>query len=129
MPISFCIESEIVKDIESFYGPYPLHTLYARLNVGLLPFYPSINYKELLHVEKGLQTHFALWDSSAGSGCDIDIVAIQDFLAKHKTLQGNLWLAGGLVCKIYRLYSHSNPCCLIYVLVLNAKKAKKVFHL
>lgn len=96
IPISFCIESEIAKDNESFYGPYPLHTLYARLNAGLLPFYPSINYKELLHIDKGLQTHFALWDSSAGSGCDIDIVAIQDFLTKHKTLQGNLWLAGGI---------------------------------
>lgn len=125
MPISFCIESEIVKDIESFYGPYPLHTLYARLNAGLLPFYPSINYKELLHVEKGLQTHFALWDSSAGSGCDIDIVAIQDFLAKHKTLQGNLWLAGGISAKNLQTILTLNPMLLDICSGFESQKGKK----
>lgn len=125
MPISFCIESEIVKDIESFYGPYPLHTLYARLNAGLLPFYPSINYKELLHVEKGLQTHFALWDSSAGSGCDIDIVAIQDFLAKHKTLQGNLWLAGGISAKNLQTILTLKPMLLDICSGFESQKGKK----
>ncbi|WP_104746500.1 bifunctional indole-3-glycerol phosphate synthase/phosphoribosylanthranilate isomerase [Helicobacter bilis] len=125
MPISFCIESEIVKDIESFYGPYPLHTLYARLNAGLLPFYPSINYKELLHVEKGLQTHFALWDSSAGSGCDIDIVAIQDFLAKHKTLQGNLWLAGGISAKNLQTILTLKPMLLDICSGFERQKGKK----
>lgn len=125
MSISFCIESEIVKDIESFYGPYPLHTLYARLNAGLLPFYPSINYKELLHVEKGLQTHFALWDSSAGSGCDIDIVAIQDFLAKHKTLQGNLWLAGGISAKNLQTILTLKPMLLDICSGFESQKGKK----
>lgn len=125
MPISFCIESEIVKDIESFYGPYPLHTLYARLNAGLLPFYPSINYKELLHVEKGLQTHFALWDSSAGSGCDIDIVAMQDFLAKHKTLQGNLWLAGGISAKNLQTILTLKPMLLDICSGFESQKGKK----
>ena len=125
MPISFCIESEIVKDIESFYGPYPLHTLYARLNAELLPFYPSINYKELLHVEKGLQTHFALWDSSAGSGCDIDIVAIQDFLAKHKTLQGNLWLAGGISAKNLQTILTLKPMLLDICSGFERQKGKK----
>lgn len=125
MPISFCIESEIVKDIESFYGPYPLHTLYARLNAGLLPFYPSINYKELLHIDKGLQTHFALWDSSAGSGCDIDIVAIQDFLAKHKTLQGNLWLAGGISAKNLQTILTLKPMLLDICSGFESQKGKK----
>ncbi|TLE08798.1 bifunctional indole-3-glycerol phosphate synthase/phosphoribosylanthranilate isomerase [Helicobacter bilis] len=125
MPISFCIESEIVKDIESFYGPYPLHTLYARLHTGLLPFYPSINYKELLHIDKGLQTHFALWDSSAGSGCDIDIVAIQDFLAKHKTLQGNLWLAGGISAKNLQTILTLNPMLLDICSGFESQKGKK----
>lgn len=125
MPISFCIESEIVKDIESFYGPYPLHTLYARLNAELLPFYPSINYKELLHVEKGLQTHFALWDSSAGSGCDIDIVAMQDFLAKHKTLQGNLWLAGGISAKNLQTILTLKPMLLDICSGFESQKGKK----
>lgn len=99
VPTSFCIESAIAKDTHSFYGPYPLHTLYAKLNTKFLSFYPSINYKELLHVEQGLQTHFALWDSSAGGGCDVDIAAIQEFITKHKVLQGNLWLAGGISTK------------------------------
>lgn len=125
MPISFCIESEIVKDIESFYGPYPLHTLYARLNADLLPFYPSINYKELLQVEKGLQTHFALWDSSAGSGCDIDIVAIQDFLTKHKTLQGNLWLAGGISAKNLQTILTLKPMLLDICSGFESQKGKK----
>ena len=125
MSISFCIESEIVKDIESFYGPYPLHTLYARLNAGLLPFYPSINYKELLHIDKGLQTHFALWDSSAGSGCDIDIVAIQDFLAKHKTLQGNLWLAGGISAKNLQTILTLKPMLLDICSGFESQKGKK----
>lgn len=125
MSISFCIESEIVKDIESFYGPYPLHTLYARLNAELLPFYPSINYKELLHVEKGLQTHFALWDSSAGSGCDIDIVAIQDFLTKHKTLQGNLWLAGGISAKNLQTILTLKPMLLDICSGFESQKGKK----
>ena len=125
IPISFCIESEIAKDSESFYGPYPLHTLYTRLNAGLLPFYPSINYKELLHIDKGLQTHFALWDSSAGSGCDIDIVAIQDFLTKHKTLQGNLWLAGGISAKNLQNILTLKPMLLDICSGFESQKGKK----
>ena len=95
---------------------------------GLLPFYPSINYKELLHIKRIANT-FPLWDSRAGSGCDIDIVAIQDFLAKHKTLQGNLSFLGGISAKNLQTILTLKPMLLDIFLVLNAKKAKKVFHL
>lgn len=99
IPISFCIESEIVKNTKSFYGTYPLQTFYSRLNTNILPFYPSVNYKELICTDEELQTHFTLWDSSAGNGFNMDIIAIQNFIAKHNVLQGNLWLAGGISSK------------------------------
>lgn len=96
MPISFCFDKPLECNTESNYGTYPIETFYNLLDEGILPFYPTINYKELLDTNEALQTHFCLWDSSAGSGENLDIAKIQTFIAKHATLQGNLWLAGGI---------------------------------
>lgn len=98
MPISFCLEKPTLthNNTESNYGSYPIETFYDLLDEGILPFYPAINYKDLLDINEVLQTHFCLWDSSAGSGENLDIAKIQAFVANHATLQGNLWLAGGI---------------------------------
>lgn len=98
MPISFCLERPtlVFNNTESNYGIYSIDTFYNFLDEEILPFYPSINYKELLDSNQALQTHFCLWDSSAGNGENMDIDAIQSFVAKNNVLNGNLWLAGGI---------------------------------
>lgn len=96
MPISFCLESPIFTyHTESGYE-YSIEAFYNLLDERILPFYPAINYKELLNVNEPLQTHFCLWDSSGGSGENLDIAKIQAFIANYDMLQGNLWLAGGI---------------------------------
>lgn len=96
MPISFYLDKPLTYNTESNYGTYSIDTFYSLLDEGIIPFYPAINYKELLDINELLQTHFCLWDSSAGSGENLDIAKIQTFIANHATLQGNLWLAGGI---------------------------------
>lgn len=114
IPTSFCIKHDATShnNTESFYGTYPISALHNTSNNALLPFYPSIDYKKLLHTNQTLQTHFALWDSSGGKGQSIDIMAIQNFMTKHITLQGNLWLAGGICTKNLRELLTLNPMLL-----------------
>ncbi len=93
------IESKQKKS-SIFYGDISIWNLNDEIkDYNILPFYPTMSCDlSVLNQDSNFHfnTHFALFDSSAGSANKLDTKQIKDFLNKQTGFCNNLWLAGGI---------------------------------